>query len=143
MQIVFTLIKNDEVIIRLTEKSIDKINFIYKKHSQKMSIKNHKDIELFISTENFCVDEFDVQVNNSDGKYPTEIDSFRDLLNFALISCTENKCYLNATVNVNNNIFDYDTTLEYKNCFVIHFEEKFDEISRNTQIYLYLRSRHC
>ena len=138
----FKLKKDDECIIALSGASIKNINFISSKIMERLSLHVVRDIELTIEVDNASLDQLDSDVKeNTETEMLREIDSVRDLFNYAVSSYDSNLCYLDGEIEILDSFTRTISKFNFKNLFVIKFDESFISDTRETQIFITMRER--
>lgn len=136
---------NGQPLIRLTEHTIQGIDFITAKNSDHP--KQTKDIALRLKFENASI-LFRDPPDNSDGDEgeedaelkPDELDSVRNLLVYAVSTYKKRIAYLDGEIKIGNELVQ-SAHFSYKNLFVISCSEEYAEATRNTFVNILLREK--
>ena len=142
MEIEFILSQNDMPLIRLTEHTIQNLKFITAKTHK--YIRQTRDITMRLKFENAAVlihQSSSEQVDNeNEDEKPDEIETIRDLLEFAVSSYRKQLAYLDGSlsiVNESGQIFSYS----YRNLFVLTYSEEFTRNTGITSINIHMREK--
>jgi len=132
--------------IRLTENVIQTMDFSADKYEGYHQQTKNITIRLKFENVNVLFREPPIKLedNEDSTEMPSEINSVRNLLSYALSSVqmgtTIGLPYLDGVVNIENEHGEI-ASLSYKSLFVISFTEKYSKNTRNTFINIHLRER--
>ena len=99
------------------------------------------DIELTIEIENAIIYELQNEKTGDDGEtaLPSEFNSVRDLILYAIIPFENMYSYLSGELEVTDDFTNAVSKFSFKNLFVIKFEERLSNRERYTHIHVVLR----
>jgi hypothetical protein len=135
------LSKNGQCVLYLTEKTIDKIEFVASNTDKGLPLRRTKDIDMVVKVDAANLDEmYGKDTDKIDEEaLPREIDSVRDLFHYATAPHDRDFCYLEGIVEITDGFTKSVSTYTFMKLFVMNFEETYSIRGRDTKIHILLR----